>query len=109
MEEQDITVLRDKLVALNQIREEFIKLELDPKYGIFYDQNVSPLLLSLLNLSYANLNFTQSASLLNTINNSKNSEIKDLLHLVYNIEEISENIFCELEKQIKALIKSYNK
>ncbi|WP_051931392.1 hypothetical protein [Clostridium sp. KNHs214] len=109
MEEQNIIVLRDKLVALNQIREELVKLELDPKYRIFYDQNISPLLLSLLSLSYTSINFSTSASFLNTINTSKNSEIKDLLHLVYDIENLSEHVFCELEKQLDILIKLYCK
>ncbi|WP_102400058.1 hypothetical protein [Haloimpatiens massiliensis] len=109
MEEQDLIILRDKLVALNQIREELVKLELNPKYRIFYDQNVSPLLLSLLSLSYASINFSHSASFLNTINNSKNSEIKDLLHLVYDIQGTSQHVLCELEKQLDILLKLYCK
>lgn len=109
MEEENITVLRDKLVALNQIREELIKLELDPKYRIFYDENVNPLLSTLVNLSYAAINFSTSASFLNTINSSKNSEIKDLLHIVYKISGTSEQVFRELDEQLDILIKSYNK
>ncbi|KAJ52028.1 hypothetical protein BD780_004310 [Clostridium tetanomorphum] len=95
-----------RIRSINLLREELIKLELNPKARLYFDNDVNPLLTTLLSLSATSLNLSTSSSLLSTsiIVHSKDSKIKDTINLIYSINEQCEDIYKVLKRKVKILI-----
>lgn len=90
----------DTLRAVNDIRDEVIKLGLNPSLKLAIDTEIAPVVNVLQALSVA-VNFYATAAF-NLHNNSfaKAHEIKKILNLVYDTAEVSEDVLEVLRKLI---------
>ena len=102
-----IAQLTLKLQNINILREELIKLELNPRGRIYFNNDINPLLTTLYQLSATSAALATSASLLSTsiVVHSKDSKIKDTIYLIYRINDQCEDIYKELNIKIKELLK----
>lgn len=99
--------IREKLVDINIIREEFTKLKLDPDKKTFFEYNIEPLLRIFDSLSLSSQNYGLAISNINVVNLSESSEIKQILQLLYDITDKSEDVFKVLEKEIDIILDIY--
>lgn len=99
--------IREKFVDINIIREELTKLKLDPDKKTFFEYNIEPLLKIFDSLSLASQNYGIAISSINVVNLSKSSEIKQILQLLYDITDKSEDVFKVLEKEIDIILDIY--
>lgn len=99
--------IREKFVDINIIREELTKLKLDPAKKTFFEYNIEPLLKIFDSLSLASQNYGLAISSINVVNLSKSSEIKQILQLLYDITDKSEDVFKVLEKEIDIILDIY--
>ena len=74
----------------------------------FITNNIYPLLNILYQLSTTSYNLASSANLLSTssIVHPKNSDLKDTVHLVYNINDKCEDVYDVLKKRINFVLKN---
>ena len=88
------------ITAVNGIREQIIRLGLNPALKIAIDTEVVPLLNILAILGTASYDFSVSAFNINNNSSGKVHEVKKLLELVYDISDLSESVFEVLEKLV---------
>jgi len=90
------------ITNINSFRTELAKLDLNPRARVYYDQIVFPLLDTFNTLSNASANYASAANSLSLV--LKQSDIKDVKHLVEDINKQSEEVFKVLEDKIDVLI-----
>ncbi|MCS4526694.1 hypothetical protein JTS98_12565 [Clostridium botulinum] len=95
-----------RIRSINALRDELIKLNLNPEGLIYFNNEVYPLLYTLTNLSTTSLNLSTSANFLSTAVylKPKDSKIKDTLKLIYEMTEQCEDIYDSLKYKIDTLI-----
>lgn len=102
-----LTSMRQRIVNVNIIRREIIRLKLNPEKKIFFENDIEPLLRVFDSLSLASQNYGVAVSKINGISFAKSSEIKALLDLIYEITDKSEDVFNILDKEVDILLKIY--
>ncbi|EPY2283920.1 hypothetical protein ACXAT6_001086 [Clostridium sporogenes] len=92
----------NRIKNINALRDELIRLNLNPEGLIYFNNEVYPLT----NLSTTSLNLSTSANVLSTAIylKPKDSKIKDTLKLIYEITEQCEDIYDSLKYKIDTLI-----
>mgnify|MGYP006875883646 CR=1 FL=1 len=104
--EEQINKLNSALVEINSIKNQLTQLPLNPQQLNYFNNNVSPLLVTLNNISAASFNLSGS---INTLTNSiivhgKESKLRDTIHLIYKLNEECEDIYEILERRIDTLL-----
>ncbi|HDK7167519.1 TPA: hypothetical protein PTV44_001360 [Clostridium botulinum] len=96
----------NRIKNINALRDELIRLNLNPEGLIYFNNEVYPLLYTLTNLSTTSLNLSTSANVLSTAIylKPKDSKIKDTLKLIYEMTEQCEDIYDSLKHKIDTLI-----
>ncbi|APH14194.1 hypothetical protein NPD5_340 [Clostridium sporogenes] len=96
----------NRIKNINALRDELIRLNLNPEGLIYFNNEVYPLLYTLTNLSTTSLNLSTSVNVLSTAIylKPKDSKIKDTLKLIYEITEQCEDIYDSLKYKIDTLI-----
>ncbi|MDU5013950.1 MAG: hypothetical protein E6257_17685 [Clostridium botulinum] len=96
----------NRIKNINALRDELIRLNLNPEGLIYFNNEVYPLLYTITNLSTTSLNLSTSANVLSTAIylKPKDSKIKDTLKLIYEITEQCEDIYDSLKYKIDTLI-----
>ncbi|EJE7235632.1 MULTISPECIES: hypothetical protein [Clostridium] len=96
----------NRIKNINALRDELIRLNLNPEGLIYFNNEVYPLLYTLTNLSTTSLNLSTSANVLSTAIylKPKDSKIKDTLKLIYEMTEQCEDIYDSLKYKIDTLI-----
>ncbi|MGO5074167.1 hypothetical protein ACTQ4K_09510 [Clostridium sporogenes] len=96
----------NRIKNINTLRDELIRLNLNPEGLIYFNNEVYPLLYTLTNLSTTSLNLSTSANVLSTAIylKPKDSKIKDTLKLIYEMTEQCEDIYDSLKYKIDTLI-----
>lgn len=91
---------------INVIREELCKLSLNPCEREYFNNCILPLISILTSITTASLNLASSANYLNNSNIlfRKKSDIKDTLHLAYDMNRKSEDVYEALKKRIDKLL-----
>jgi hypothetical protein len=91
---------------VNVIREELCKLSLNPCEREYYNNCILPLLTILSGITTSSLNLASSANYLSNSNIifRKKSDIKDTLHLAYDINKKSEDVYKTLVVRIDKLL-----
>lgn len=94
------------LITINSIKKELCDLPLNPCKKEYFNNSVSPLLQTIDSLSRVSFNLSGAVAVLTSspIVCCKNSEIKDTIHLMYNINEECEDIYKVLKKRVNVLI-----
>lgn len=94
------------ILAVDSIKEELCKVPLSPCEKQYFENSISPLLLTIDSLSRVSLDLSTSVSLLTTspIVPRKKSKLKDTIHLIYDINDQCENIYNVLKKRVDILI-----
>ena len=101
-----ITKTADILKNVNTIKDELCKLPLDPCELEYITIRIYPLMNILNQLSNASSNLADSVNVLTAspIVHAKRSDIKDTIHLIYNINEECEDVFKELKHRINRVL-----
>lgn len=86
------------ITSVNDIRAQIIRLGLNPALRFAIETEVVPVLNILTALATSADFFSVAAFNMSNINFAKSHEIKKLLELVYNITDISEDVFEVLKK-----------
>lgn len=96
----------DALKNINIIKDELCKLPLDPCESEFITNNVTPLLTVLTQLAAVSLSLATSAYYLTLtpIVHAKRSQIKDTIHLVYNINDKCDDVYNVVKKRINVVL-----
>ncbi|HDK7156128.1 TPA: hypothetical protein PTV43_001251 [Clostridium botulinum] len=96
----------NRIKNINALRDELIRLNLNPEGLIYFNNEVYPLLYTLTNISTTSLNLSTSANVLSTAIylKPKDSKIKDTLKLIYEMTEQCEDIYDSLKYKIDTLI-----
>ncbi|NFA61979.1 hypothetical protein K8O96_02050 [Clostridium sporogenes] len=96
----------NRLKNINSLRDELIKLNLNPEGLFYFNNDVYPLMYTLTSLSTTSLNLSSSSSILSNAVylKPKDSKIKDTLKLIYEINEQCEDIYNTLKYKIDTLI-----
>ncbi|MGO5093890.1 hypothetical protein FDF31_17255 [Clostridium sporogenes] len=96
----------NRLKNINSLRDELIKLNLNPEGLFYFNNDVYPLMYTLTSLSTTSLNLSSSASILSNAVylKPKDSKIKDTLKLIYEINEQCEDIYNALKYKIDTLM-----
>jgi hypothetical protein len=107
----DISNTADLLGDLNTIKDELIKLPLNPAEKDYLEVYVFPLLSILLDLSTTSLNLSSSTGRLavSYVTNPKISRLKDTEHLVYDINDKCEDVYKILKQRINYVLKCNEK
>lgn len=94
------------LQNINNIKEQVVRLNLDPTQRLYFESCIAPLLTTLYELSATSATLAASANILTTspVVHPKNSHLKDTLHLIYDINEQCEDVYKKLRKRIDDLI-----
>lgn len=97
------------LQNINNIKDELVKLDLNPLEVEYFQNSINPLLTILSQLSTTSINLSVSSNSLATnlasIVTPKSSRIKDTIHLIYDVNDECEDVFKELKKRINKLLK----
>ena len=98
----------ETLRNINAIKDELCKLTLDPCKMEFINSNITPLLIMLQQLSSSAYNLANATSLLSIspIVHPKNSELKDIIHLVYKMNDQCEDIYEVVKRNINLVLKN---
>lgn len=88
------------LTNVNAIRNEIIRLGLNPALSIAIGLEVEPVLGILNILSLSAYNYSTAAFNLNQISLSKPHEVKKILDLIYDISDLSEDVLEVLTKLV---------
>jgi hypothetical protein len=101
-----ISQTADLLRDINTIKDELCKLPLDTCENEFINNNVTPLLSVLTQLAAVSLSLSTSVYYLtiSPIVHPKKSELKDTIHLVYNINDKCEDVYSVVKKRINTVI-----
>ncbi|WP_461206431.1 hypothetical protein [Clostridium sp. DL1XJH146] len=102
--DSNLEELANKLENINIIREELIKLNLNPEGRLYYENDVLPLLKVIEILSYSSANISRTALDLNSINVSKSSKVKDAVEIIYDLNDLVEDVLGQLEKKVHTLL-----
>jgi hypothetical protein len=96
----------DTLKNINSIKDELCKLPLDPCENQYITNNITPLLNVLYFLSTSSLSLATSVNFLTNspIVHAKKSELKETLHLIYNINDECDDVYDVIKKRIKVLL-----
>ncbi|MBE6058313.1 MAG: hypothetical protein E7217_15945 [Clostridium sp.] len=96
----------NRIKNINALRDELIRLNLNPEGLIYFNNEVYPLLYTLTNLSTTSLNLSTSSTVLSTAIylKPKDSKIKDTFKLIYEMNEQCEDIYDILKCKIDTLI-----
>ena len=102
-----ISQTSNTLKNVNSIKDELCKLPLDPCENEYILNSVFPLTNTLYLLSTAAVNLANSANILtlSPIVHAKKSEVKNILDLVYDIDEECKDLFKVVKKRLKVLAK----
>ena len=102
-----ITQTSDILKNINSIKEELCKLPLDPCELEYITIRVNPLMSIINQLSNASSNLAVSVNYLQTspVVHPKKSELKNTIHLMYDLNEECEDVFKELKRRINKVLK----
>lgn len=97
----------DTLRNINIVKDELCKLPLNPCESEFIANNITPLLSVLTQLAAVSLSLATSAYYLtlSPIEHAKISDIKDTLHLVYNINDQCEDVYHVVKDRINTVLK----
>ena len=95
------------LKDINSIKDELCKLPLDPCESEYILNSVFPLTNTLYLLSTTAVNLSNTANILtiSPIVHPKKSELKDMIDLVYDIDEECKDLFKVIKKRLKVLLK----
>lgn len=96
--------LLDRVTKINALREQLARLQLSPEEKVYYETEVVPIITLFQFLSSSSYNFAYSAYNISNTSSGKNSRAKDALHLVYDINDIAEDVFKVLRHKIKNLL-----
>lgn len=107
----NISSAANLLENLNTIKEDIIKLPLNPAEKDYMDVYVFPLLNVLLDLSTTSLNLSSTTSKLavSYVTTPKISKLKDTEHLVYDINDKCEDVYKVLKQRINFVLKCIDK
>jgi hypothetical protein len=102
-----ITQTADLLKNINVIKDELCKLPLDLCEMEFINNRVNPLMNIINQLSNATANLAVSVTYLQTSSlvRPKRSELKDTIHLMYDLNEECEDVFKVLKHRINRVLK----
>lgn len=97
----------DTLRNINIIKDELCKLPLDPCENEFIANNITPLLSVLTQLAAVSVSLSTSTYYLtlSPIEHAKRCDIKDTLHLVYNINDQCEDVYHVVKQRINDVLK----
>lgn len=103
-------IIRDTsalLININSIRAELIRLFINLKEPIYFNNSVVPLLTVLTQLSATSYALSSSQDLLSKsiITHAKRSKLKDTIHLIYNMNGECDDVYKELKRRIDLLMK----
>lgn len=98
--------IQDTLKDINSIKDELCKLPLNPCESEYITNSVNPLLNILYLLSQTSSGLSTSANFLtsSSVVHSKNSDIKDTIHLIYKINDECADIYDVLKKRLEILL-----
>lgn len=107
----NISSAANLLENLNTIKEDIIKLPLNPAEKDYMDVYVFPLLNVLLDLSTTSLNLSSTTSKLavSYVTTPKISRLKDTEHMVYDINDKCEDVYKVLKQRINYVLKCIDK
>lgn len=102
-----ITQTADLLRNINSIKDELCKLPLDTCELEYINNDVNPLLNVLNQLANISANLAVSVNYLtiSPVVHPKKSELKDTIHLIYDINEECEDVFDVLKHRINRVLK----
>lgn len=86
------------ITSVNDIRAQIIRLGLNPALRFAIETEVVPVLNILTALSTASDFFSVAAFNLSNVNFAKSHEIRKILELIYNITDLSEDVFEVVKK-----------
>ncbi len=94
------------LKSINSIKSELCKLPLDTCESQYIANNITPILNVLYFLSTSSLSLATSVNFLTNspIVHAKKSELKETLHLIYNINDQCDDVYDVIKKRIKVLL-----
>lgn len=92
------------ITAVNDIRAQIIRLGLNPALRFAIETEVVPVLNILTALSTAADFYSVTAFNIHNINFAKSHEVKKILELIYNIVDLSEDVFEVLNKLVLATL-----
>jgi hypothetical protein len=97
----------ETLSSINIIKDELCKLPLDPCEREFIANNITPLLSVLTQLAAVSVSLATSTYYLtlSPIAHSKHSDIKDTIHLVYNINDQCTDVYHVVKERINTVLK----
>lgn len=99
-----IDTLALELRNINSIRDELIKLSIDPNTRLIYENEIYPLLKTLESLSVSSYDFSNTAKNLASINVSGNSKVKDAAKLTDSIDKLSKDVFKVLKSAVECYL-----
>lgn len=107
----EISNTANLLVNLNSIKEELIKLPLNPAEKDYLDVYVFPLLNVLLDLSTTALNLSTTTGKLavSYVTTPKTSRLKETEHLIYDIDDKCEEVYRMLKPRLNLILKCCGK
>lgn len=96
----------DTLKNINSIKAELCKLPLNPCESEYINNSVFPLVNTLYLISTASLNLSTSVNILtaSSIVHPKRSELKDIISLIYHINEECEELFKIIKKRLNIVL-----
>ena len=96
----------ETLKSINVIKDELCKLPLNPCESEFIANNITPLLSVLTQLAAVSVSLATSSYYLtlSPVLHPKHSDIKDTIHLVYNINDQCEDVYHIVKKRINAVL-----
>ncbi|HBM80279.1 MAG: hypothetical protein QME45_14480 [Clostridiales bacterium] len=92
------------ITSINDIRAQIIRLGLNPSLRFAIETEVVPVLNILTALATSADFFSVAAYNMSNINFAKSHEIRKMLELIYNIADLSEDVFEVLEKLVIATL-----
>ncbi|WP_027623897.1 hypothetical protein [Clostridium lundense] len=109
--DDSLTKLTSKLQTINTLREELIKLELNPEGRLYFNNDIVPLLTILYQLATTSVDLSTSANILSSsyLIKPNKSKLKDTFRLIYDMNEQCDDVYKLLEKKIEVLINIYCK
>lgn len=96
--QSELSRILSTITSVNDIRAQIIRLGLNPSLRFAIETEVVPVLNILTALSTASDFFSVAAFNLSNINFAKSHEIRKLLELIYNISDLSEDVFEVVKK-----------
>ncbi|KYH35088.1 hypothetical protein CLTEP_09080 [Clostridium tepidiprofundi DSM 19306] len=101
---EELKKVSASIAEINILRQELAKLDLNLTERLYYDTEVFPLLNSLHILGFASENYASSARNIAQTNFGKSSKIKDALDLVYDVNDLSDEVLKALKCKLRIMI-----